>query len=475
MTECSLDCDARCIGVPYNTSSNFCCVVDELLDMTLDAAVVTIPAVFMGLEDGERLATLDGASVKMYVRGTMAVDPSVFFIALLGIGTLIFASYRANRDERNEVANAWNTRVALRTSSVSTRGSGGPSKGDQGMEKVDLTSTQIAAFFVFSTCFLIVLFYLVLSSPHVAVIVLCVLFMVGSIGSCMYVFVDPVIRRVVGVDAFNASSCTVFSGDARRSPPFSWIPSSIKTYELLSFALATTFAALWFAFRHETWSFALQDVLAISIACVFLLTVRVGSLRTATLLLCLFFVYDVFMVFLSPFVFGGRSVMVEVATAGSAEAMESQTNRFACERRMQERMPMLFMIPRFDWTGGYSMLGLGDVFLPGLLVAFCLRVDYASLGNRLAIGSQETTTWTATHVGDSYWFWSICGYVVGLTITFVANSFEWTINGVRGQPALLYLVPFTLVPTAVRAHRRGELSSLWSGAALERASTEVRC
>jgi hypothetical protein len=37
---------------------------------------------------------------------------------------------------------------------------------------------------------------------------------------------------------------------------------------------------------------------------------------------------------------------------------------------------MLLVVPKmFDWSGGVTLLGLGDIALPGLLVAFSLRVD----------------------------------------------------------------------------------------------------
>ena len=35
---------------------------------------------------------------------------------------------------------------------------------------------------------------------------------------------------------------------------------------------------------------------------------------------------------------------------------------------------MLLKVPRlFDPWGGYSIIGFGDILLPGLLVSFCLR------------------------------------------------------------------------------------------------------
>lgn len=40
----------------------------------------------------------------------------------------------------------------------------------------------------------------------------------------------------------------------------------------------------------------------------------------------------------------------------------------------EDGIPMLLKIPRlFDPWGGYSVIGFGDIILPGLIVAFSLR------------------------------------------------------------------------------------------------------
>lgn len=46
----------------------------------------------------------------------------------------------------------------------------------------------------------------------------------------------------------------------------------------------------------------------------------------------------------------------------------------------EDGIPMLLKIPRmFDPWGGYSIIGFGDIILPGLLVAFSLRSEYLSV------------------------------------------------------------------------------------------------
>jgi signal peptide peptidase-like protein 2B len=67
--------------------------------------------------------------------------------------------------------------------------------------------------------------------------------------------------------------------------------------------------------RHEPYAWIANNVMASAYVCTLLRFVRVPSLRVAATLLGLFFFYDVFMVFFSPYVFG-KSVMLEVVMAG---------------------------------------------------------------------------------------------------------------------------------------------------------------
>lgn len=49
------------------------------------------------------------------------------------------------------------------------------------------------------------------------------------------------------------------------------------------------------------------------------------------------------------------------------------------EKSGEDGIPMLLKIPRlFDPWGGYSVIGFGDIILPGLLVAFSLRSSWKS-------------------------------------------------------------------------------------------------
>lgn len=71
--------------------------------------------------------------------------------------------------------------------------------------------------------------------------------------------------------------------------------------------------------RHAPWAFVLQNVLGMCFMVLALRSIQLPSTAVATLLLGLLFVYDVFMVFITPiFMPNGESVMIKVATGGSA-------------------------------------------------------------------------------------------------------------------------------------------------------------
>ncbi|ETV88290.1 hypothetical protein H257_01582 [Aphanomyces astaci] len=210
---------------------------------------------------------------------------------------------------------------------------------------------------------------------------------------------------------FETSSATKLA-TAMRRPPMS-IPDVVAT--LVTAALVV----LWYVDRSTFWF--LQDAFGIALCFVFLRTIRLPTLQVASVLLVLAFFYDIFFVFVTPLLFG-RSVM-DVATGGqSASSKSGYPGVDFCERYPAfdacldpQPLPMLLLFPRFhDWRGGQAMLVLGDIVLPGLLLCFALRFDYAR----------------EVHVKQT-------------------------------DPALLYLVPCTLGGISIAAFVSGDLHQMW--------------
>jgi len=93
--------------------------------------------------------------------------------------------------------------------------------------------------------------------------------------------------------------------------------------------------------------------------------------------------------------------------------------------------PIKLLFPKdiFADVFEFSMLGLGDIVIPGVFIALLLRYDAfrATKGKtKFPVGNWAKPYFTATFIG----------YIFGLVTTiFVMHTFR------AAQPALLYLVP----------------------------------
>jgi len=202
------------------------------------------------------------------------------------------------------------------------------------------------------------------------------------------------------------------------------------------------------------------------------------TFTTASILLGALFFYDIFFVFYTP-------MMVTVATTLD--------------------VPIKLLFPRPgaspSCVQNLAMLGLGDVVIPGLVIAMALRYDLwrfyekkrllnladakkeqsalvdddgRDLKRRkkdVAENTKETYVRVTGNWGERYWTWdedgaefrkfyfymSLGGYIIGMLTTLVImHVFE------HAQPALLYLVPGVLGSVWLGALIKGELRVMWN-------------
>jgi len=145
-----------------------------------------------------------------------------------------------------------------------------------------------------------------------------------------------------------------------------------------------------------------------------------GSYKVGAILLCGLFVYDIFWVF-------GTDVMVTVAKSFDA--------------------PIKLLFPRDIFAAEYkfSMLGLGDIVIPGFFLALLLRFDRSRAANA-----------NDTNFPRPYFNATFVSYIIGLVTTiFIMHFFQ------AAQPALLYLVPACLGSSLLVGVMRGELEPLF--------------
>jgi len=189
---------------------------------------------------------------------------------------------------------------------------------------------------------------------------------------------------------------------------------------LMPVALVPSFL---YAITETPKSAFLTDVLSLSFSFNALSLLKLDSFASGCVVLSGLFLYDVWWVF-------GTEVMVNVATKIDA--------------------PIKLLWPKsiaFSTSGGFTMLGLGDVVVPGIFVALALRYDYHR-ASRLDVSAPSFS---------KHYFWAaLFGYLFGLVTTMmVMHIFK------APQPALLYLSPACMLSFFLTALIRGELKEAW--------------
>uniref|UniRef100_A0A5F9C754 Signal peptide peptidase-like 2A n=1 Tax=Oryctolagus cuniculus TaxID=9986 RepID=A0A5F9C754_RABIT len=217
-------------------------------------------------------------------------------------------------------------------------------------------------------------------------------------------------------------------------------------------ALCVAVVVVWAVFRNEDrWAWILQDILGIAFCLNLIKTLKLPNFKSCVILLGLLLLYDVFFVFITPFITkNGESIMVEVA-AGPFGNNEKNDGNFveatAQPSAPHEKLPVVIRVPKLIYFSvmsvclmPVSILGFGDIIVPGLLIAYCRRFD-------VQMGSSSV-----------YYISSTLAYAVGMILTFVV-----LVLMKKGQPALLYLVPCTLITASIVAWRRKEMKKFWKG------------
>ncbi|KAE8800458.1 Signal peptide peptidase-like 3 [Hordeum vulgare] len=200
---------------------------------------------------------------------------------------------------------------------------------------------------------------------------------------------------------------------------------NVTAVTLVVLPIALFIVVMWATHQSSPFAWVGQNLMGIGMMILVLQIVQMPNIKVASALLISAFLYDIFWVFISPFIFK-KSVMITVAK-GTEDGPS---------------LPMVLKMPKeFDVWNGYDMIGFGDILFPGLLVAFSFRYD-RSHGKGVANG---------------YFPYVMIGYAFGLSFTYVGLYLMKS-----GQPALLYLVPCTLGTIAALGAQRGELSQLWN-------------
>ncbi|KAJ1797042.1 hypothetical protein LPJ56_007054, partial [Coemansia sp. RSA 2599] len=217
----------------------------------------------------------------------------------------------------------------------------------------------------------------------------------------------------------------------RREPQFD-VRFTGLSVGMVAAAAALVGAYLW------TKNWVVSNMLGLAFSFWGLYLIRLDSFKTGAIMLAGLFLYDIFWVF-------GTEVMVSVAKKSD--------------------VPIKVVFPKELFPGDgalkMTMLGLGDIIVPGVFLGLCLRFDRHLFLDRLgyapdrplpkALGGRRRGFAFPT----PYFNAGMAAYVAGLATTIaVMHVFK------AAQPALLYLSPACILSVAATALVRGEVSQV---------------
>uniref|UniRef100_A0A3B1JZU9 Signal peptide peptidase like 2A n=1 Tax=Astyanax mexicanus TaxID=7994 RepID=A0A3B1JZU9_ASTMX len=377
---------------------------------------VNIPLALMRYRDFADIYKVfpEKAEVQLYAPPIPAFDVSILVMLALAVFTVGMGGFWSGAAEREKL----NAGPVL---------SGGEERADSG--DLSLYSPLKVLLFVVLMCGMLVLMYFFYKWLVYVIIVIFCLASATALYSCLDALMN----------AIGCGKLSVSCGER-----------SCSLRSLLLAAVCITLAVVWGVYRNEDrWIWILQDLLGVAFCLNFMKTITLSNYKICVILLCLLLVYDVFFVFITPFFTpNGESIMVQVALGPGAGGEKGDVVEVSADPSpAYEKLPVVMRVPRFSaWAQNlcgmqFSILGYGDIIVPGLLVAYCHRFDvWINSSNRI------------------YFISCTIAYCVGLVVTFVVMLLSK-----MGQPALLYLVPFTLITSAVVACSRKEFRQFWAG------------
>ena len=211
-----------------------------------------------------------------------------------------------------------------------------------------------------------------------------------------------------------------------KIPYLNDLPVGINKLDIICCLLASLVGAAYFFTKNWT----LNNIFGMCFSIFGISNILLGQFKVGFILLSLLFFYDIFWVF-------GTDVMVTVAKSLDG--------------------PIKLMFPKVENPGteitDFSIIGLGDIVIPGIFVALMLRYDYIRY-----LEKNKTHDVVRFNVMNlQYFIITIFGYISGIVTTLVImNVFN------HAQPALLYLVPGCLFSSLILALIKGDLKNLWS-------------
>jgi Signal peptide peptidase len=298
-----------------------------------------------------------------------------------------------------------------------------PARESARMKAFEMNQWHVLIFIVTASLLLILLFFFQFYT------IIFVIYGIGCAGAISYLVFNPFVTWFFpkfGDEVVEELNKKVICG--------------LNGFDVMSQLAAYVWAAIWLWFGitkylPETNAFfwLTMDVFGICFCILTASLLKLNSIKIATLLMVAIFIYDIFFVFITPFITGGDSIMLTVAGGGGgATGWEDYCYRYQDDRDCKgiNFLPMLLMLPKVnDFANRAVILGLGDIILPGFLLAFCARHDEAC---RLVDANMTNTGVDVPHKWyQGFFFPMVVAYCIGLLIAFGA-----VLAMEQGQPGM---------------------------------------
>lgn len=196
----------------------------------------------------------------------------------------------------------------------------------------------------------------------------------------------------------------------------------VTIHSLIAYTAALIVNILYIVTDHWT----LNNILGMAFTIAGITLLKVANFKIIFVLLWILFIYDIFWVF-------GSDVMVTVATKFD--------------------VPIKLKFPNGD--GKFSILGLGDMVIPGIILALSLKFDVDLFCQKIK-DSPASMKLKIEQIETPVYFGALIGYSVGILMTIISM---YAMN--HAQPALLFLVPGCTVGILIPVLKKKLFSSLF--------------
>lgn len=241
---------------------------------------------------------------------------------------------------------------------------------------------------------------------------------VGSVWKALVSFV----KFIMGPARWKNFNLWTFS--VKKGPSTDLFSFSCRTPALYLLPVSFLPSLLGKLFPKGRWAFAMGNIVGFSFCHNTISLLKLDTFATGCLLLSGLFLYDCWFVF-------GTKVMVEVATTLD--------------------IPIKLLWPKsmfFSTDRGNTLLGLGDIIIPGTFVSLALRYDYSR-----ACRADSSPT---ARFPKPYFYATLMAYTSGLVTTMaVMHTFR------VAQPALLYLSPACILSLVGMAVVQKDFGEMW--------------